>query len=221
MRDHSTTAGLVRSLQLARRPGQLRDQSDRPEPTDREGADRRCAKGDGKGSINSSISTPTTKLSDSRLQPLGIAHDKLRLLRVHCRGPAVANGVMIVNREYAGMTPCGHDVRRSGFGHGRRGADARLRGRGPSVLSSPKFLAADGGMRRIVWMPKSLKEAVRERLQVEAERIGDPGLLDKIATEENGVTEEEVIVHLEAVGHPALGLPPLICNAAGKEKKRE
>ena len=83
-------------------------------------------------------------------------------------------------------------------------------GVGRLYLSSPKFLAADGGMRRIVWMPKSLKEAVHERLQVEAERIGDPGLLDKIATEENGVTEEEVIAHLETVGHPALGLPPLI-----------
>ena len=122
----------------------------------------------------------------------------------------LANGVMIVNREYAGMTPSGMTFGDLASVSGGGAQTPGFVGVGRLYLSSPKFLAADGGIRRIVWMPKSLKEAVRERLQQEAERIGDPGLLDKIASEENGVTEEEVAAHLEAVGHPALGLPPLI-----------
>lgn len=40
--------------------------------------------------------------------------------------------------------------------------------------------------------------------------MGEPDLLDKIATEENARTEEEIAAHLEKVGHPALGLPPLM-----------
>ena len=47
-------------------------------------------------------------------------------------------------------------------------------------------------------------------MQKEAERIGEPDLLDKIATEENAMTEEEVAAYLEKVGHPALALAPLI-----------
>ncbi len=80
---------------------------------------------------------------------------------------------------------------------------------GRLYLSSPKFLAADGGVQRLVWMPKQLKEAIRERFQKEAQRVGEPDLLDKIATEEDARTEEEVLAHLEKVGHPALSLRSL------------
>jgi acetyl-CoA synthase len=47
-------------------------------------------------------------------------------------------------------------------------------------------------------------------LQQEAARIGVPDLLDKIATEEDAMTEEEVTAFLEKVGHPALALAPLL-----------
>jgi acetyl-CoA synthase len=81
---------------------------------------------------------------------------------------------------------------------------------GRLYLSSPKFLSADGGVKRIVWMPKSLKEGIAERFNKEAERVGEPDLLDKIATEEDAMTEEEVAEHLAKVGHPALSLKPLL-----------
>ena len=122
----------------------------------------------------------------------------------------VANGIMIVNREHTGMTPSGMTFGDLASVTGGGAQTPGFVGVGRLYLSSPKFLAADGGVKRIVWMPKSLKEGVRERLQKEAERVGVPDLLDKIATEENGVTEEEVVAYLESVGHPALALASLI-----------
>jgi acetyl-CoA synthase len=122
----------------------------------------------------------------------------------------LANGVMVVNREYPGPTPCGMTFGDLAWVTGGGAQTPGFVGVGRLYLSSPKFLAADGGAKRLVWMPKALREAVRERLQREAMRLGVPDLVDKIATEDNGSTEEEVAAHLAAVDHPALGLPPLI-----------
>jgi acetyl-CoA synthase len=122
----------------------------------------------------------------------------------------LANGVMVVNREHQGMTPCGMSFGDLASVAGGGAQTPGFLGVGRLYLSSPKFLAADGGVKRLVWMPKSLKEGVRERLQKEAHRIGEPDLVDKIATEEDAMSEEEVAAHLEKVRHPALGLPPLI-----------
>jgi acetyl-CoA synthase len=122
----------------------------------------------------------------------------------------LANGVMVVNREYQGVTPCGMSFGDLASVTGGGAQTPGFVGVGRLYLSSPKFLAADGGVKRLVWMPKSLKEGIRERLQKEAQRIGTPDLIDKIATEENAMTEEEVIAYLEKIGHPALSLAPLI-----------
>jgi acetyl-CoA synthase len=122
----------------------------------------------------------------------------------------LANGVMVVNREYQGVTPCGMSFGDLASVTGGGAQTPGFVGVGRLYLSSPKFLAADGGVKRLVWMPKSLKEGIRERLQKEAHRIGEPDLLDKIATEEDAMTEEEVLAYLEKVAHPALSLAPLI-----------
>jgi acetyl-CoA synthase len=118
--------------------------------------------------------------------------------------------VMVVNREFSGMTPCGMTFGDLASVTGGGAQTPGFVGVGRLYLSSPKFLAADGGVKRLVWMPKALKEAIRDRLQKEAERIGEPDLLDKIATEEDAKSEEEVAVYLESKGHPALALNPLI-----------
>lgn len=122
----------------------------------------------------------------------------------------LANGVMVVNREYQGMTPCGMSFGDLASVAGGGAQTPGFLGVGRLYLSSPKFLAADGGVKRLVWMPKSLKEGIRERLQKEAERVGAPQLFDQIATEENAMTEEEVAAYLEKAGHPALSLAPLL-----------
>lgn len=121
-----------------------------------------------------------------------------------------ANGVMVVNREYQGMTPSGMSFGELASATGGGAQTPGFLGVGRLYLSSPKFIAAEGGVKRIVWMPKALKEAIKERFSKEAARVGVPDLPDKIATEENGTTEEEVVAYIQKVGHPALELPPLM-----------
>lgn len=122
----------------------------------------------------------------------------------------LANGVMVVNREFQGMTPSGMTFGELASVTGGGAQTPGFLGVGRLYLSSPKFLSADGGVRRIVWMPKELRESVRKRLQKEAERIGEPDLIDKIATEEDATTEEEVAEFLAKTAHPAVSLDPLM-----------
>jgi acetyl-CoA synthase len=122
----------------------------------------------------------------------------------------LANGIMVVNREYSGVTPSGMTFGDLASVTGGGAQTPGFVGVGRLYLSSPKFLSADGGIQRIVWMPRSLKEDIRERMTKEAERLGCPDLLDKIATEEMALTEEEVAEYAARVDHPALGLDPMI-----------
>jgi acetyl-CoA synthase len=122
----------------------------------------------------------------------------------------LANGVMVVNREFLGMTPSGMTFGELASVTGGGAQTPGFIGVGRLYLSSPKFLSADGGVKRLVWMPKDLKEGIRERFVKEAERIGMPDLWDKIATEEDATTEEEVAEHLAKVGHPAMELEMLM-----------
>jgi acetyl-CoA synthase len=77
-------------------------------------------------------------------------------------------------------------------------------------ITQRKFVLGDGGLLRLVWMPKILKEELRERLLKRGEEIGIPNLIDMIATEEQGVTEDEIYAFLEQVGHPALTMESIL-----------
>jgi CO dehydrogenase/acetyl-CoA synthase beta subunit len=83
-------------------------------------------------------------------------------------------------------------------------------GIGKKYIVSKKFISADGGLKRIVWMPSELKEALREELQKRASEAGEPDLLDKIADETNAIDSDQVLEYLSQVGHPALAMEPLI-----------
>ena len=68
----------------------------------------------------------------------------------------------------------------------------------------------------IVKLARALEEftkdgspARHQRLQKEADRVGVPDLLDKIPTEEDASTEEEVAEFLAKVGHPVVSLDPM------------
>jgi len=63
-------------------------------------------------------------------------------------------------------------------------------------MRSPKFLQADGGWNRIVWMPQSIKERVNDFIPKE--------LSDKIATENEAKTIDDLKTFLEAHGHPVV-----------------
>jgi acetyl-CoA synthase len=62
----------------------------------------------------------------------------------------------------------------------------------------------------MVWMPKILKEEIKERIDKIAAELGHPNLYDMIADETVGITEEEVLPFLQEKGHPALSMPPIV-----------
>ena len=62
----------------------------------------------------------------------------------------------------------------------------------------------------MVWMPKSLKEEIKERLDKRAAEMGVPDLYDKIADETVGTDEESVMAFLKEKGHPALKMDPIV-----------
>ncbi len=121
-----------------------------------------------------------------------------------------ANGFMVVNREHGGMTPSGMTFSTLA---GTIGAGAQMpgfMGIGKSYLGSRKFVPADGGLARIVWMPKALKEELRPMLEEAAENAGlGRDFIDKIADETIGVTGEEILDFLTEKAHPALTMDPL------------
>ncbi len=122
----------------------------------------------------------------------------------------MTNGVMVVDRNYTELTPSGMDwamlyemvgagVPVPGFiGHSKR------------ALQRDKFIAAEGGWRRIVWMNHALREELRPVLDALATEAGFPGFVDKIATEKNALTEDEILAHMETGAHPALMMDPMI-----------
>jgi acetyl-CoA synthase len=119
------------------------------------------------------------------------------------------NGIMIVDRDFPGMTPVGMKFStlagQVGGGHQTPG----FIGIGKLYISSPKFLYGEGGHQRIVWMPKQLKDDVAERLTAQLAKQGVPDFLDKIATEENADDPEKLLNYLQEVGHPVFAMEPL------------
>jgi acetyl-CoA synthase len=122
----------------------------------------------------------------------------------------MCNGVMTVNREYTGETPCGMKFTTLAGTIGGGLSTPGFVGHGKYNTCQRKFISGDGGIKRIVWMPKSLKEEIGERLKARAEEIGIPDLPDMIADETVGVTEEEILPFLQEKGHPALEMDPIL-----------
>jgi len=83
-------------------------------------------------------------------------------------------------------------------------------GHGKFYILSPKFISADGGFKRVVWMSSVLKEQMAEQFKEVAEREGDPELIDKIADETICTDVEGLLEHLTEKDHPALTMPPMI-----------
>ncbi len=122
----------------------------------------------------------------------------------------LCNGVMAVNREYSGETPCGMKFTTLAGTVGGGLSTPGFVGHGKYNICQRKFLIGDGGLLRIVWMPKALKEEIGERFKARAKEMGVPDLLDKVADETVGTTEEEILPFLEEKGHPALTMEPIL-----------
>ncbi len=122
----------------------------------------------------------------------------------------LANGVMTVNREYTGDTPCGMKFTTLAGTIGGGVSTPGFVGHGKYNITQRKFIIGDGSLLRIIWMPKMLKEEIADRLKARAEELGVPDLPDMIADETIGVTEEEILPFLQEKGHPALTMDPIL-----------
>jgi acetyl-CoA synthase len=120
------------------------------------------------------------------------------------------NGIMAVNREYSGMTPSGMKFSTMAGMVGGGIQTPGFIGISKYFIASKKFIKADGGLKRLVWMPKILKEEIGELLEARAKEIGIDGFLNKIATEEDAETEEQVQEWIKKVNHPVLEMEPMM-----------
>ena len=120
------------------------------------------------------------------------------------------NGVMTVGRDYAGETPCGMKFTTLAGVMGGGASSPGFVGHSKYNICQGKFILGDGGLLRMVWMPKMLKEELKERIEKRGVEMGVPDLYDKIADETVGITEEEIMPFLEKVEHPALKMDPLV-----------
>ena len=120
-----------------------------------------------------------------------------------------SNGVVIANREYAGMTPLGMTFSEMASMTGGGVQTPGFMGHGKHFISSKKFMKAEGGIERIVWMPKELKETVAERLNKTAKELyGIDNFTDMIGDETNTTDPEELVAFLTEHNHPALSMDP-------------
>ncbi len=101
----------------------------------------------------------------------------------------------VVHRDYMGETVTGQKFSGiAGEASGGRQNEGML-GMAISYMRSKKFLKTDGGLKRIVWLPKGIKEQVKDVLE-------EAGLYDKIPTEEDVKNVDELTEYLNRVGHP-------------------
>ncbi|OUQ24427.1 CO dehydrogenase/CO-methylating acetyl-CoA synthase complex subunit beta [Lachnoclostridium sp. An131] len=128
-----------------------------------------------------------------------------------CGIEPLSNGVCIANREYAGMTPIGMTFSELASMTGGGVQTPGFMGHGKHFISSKKFMKAEGGVARIVWMPKDLKEQVADRLNATAKELyGIENFTDMIGDETIAEDPETLLEFLTEKGHPALGMEPMM-----------
>jgi acetyl-CoA synthase len=150
---------------------------------------------------------------------------------VICAYVPECNGVMAVNREFQGDTPVGMTFSTLAGEVGGGQQTPGFMGCGKVFLSSKKFLYAEGGHKRLVWMPKDLKELLAGDLKKRFEEQGVPDLLEKIADETIAADAHGVREFMEKCRHPALEMedmanysqaaPGIEATAAEKAEEEE
>ena len=128
-----------------------------------------------------------------------------------CGIEPMSNGVVIVNREYVGMTPTGMTFGELASMTGGGVQTPGFMGHGRQFIASKKFISAEGGIARIVWMPKELKDDVATRLNKTAKEVlGIDNFTDMIGDETVATEPDELYAFLEEKGHPALTMEPIM-----------
>jgi acetyl-CoA decarbonylase/synthase complex subunit beta len=106
------------------------------------------------------------------------------------------DGIGIVDRDFKGETPLGLPFSAmAGQCSGGKQVEG-FTGLSLEYMRSPKFLQADGGYERVVWLPKDIKDALTDYIPTD--------LIEKIPTEENVNNIKEIKTFLEEKEHPIL-----------------
>ncbi len=119
------------------------------------------------------------------------------------------NGIMAVNREYQGNTPVGMTFSSLAGSVGGGQQTPGFMGCGKVFLTSKKFLFAEGGHKRLVWMTKELKDLLADDLQKRFQEQDAADLMEKIADETISTEADAVRQYMEKVNHPALTMSDL------------
>ena len=128
-----------------------------------------------------------------------------------CGIEPISNGLVICNREFKGMTPTGMTFGELASMTGGGVQTPGFMGHGRHFIASKKFAAAEGGISRIVWMPKELKDDVAPRLNATAkELLGIDDFCSMVGDETITSDPEELMNFLTEKGHPVLNLAPLM-----------
>ena len=120
----------------------------------------------------------------------------------------LTNGIMIVDRDCSEMTPCGMKFSTLAGTVGGGNQVPGFIGHSKHYIGSKKFISAEDGIQRIVWMPSVLKEELKDGLIKRANALGLDGeeFFSKIADEKTAITEEEVMEVISKNGHPAVAM---------------
>jgi len=121
----------------------------------------------------------------------------------------MTNGIMIVDRDFPDMTPCGMKFSTLAGQVGGGQQTPGFVGHSKHYIGSKKFISADGGLARVMWMPKRLKDEMKAMIEARAKEMGLESFFEKIADETVAKTEEEVLAYAQKVAHPALALAPM------------
>ena len=128
-----------------------------------------------------------------------------------CGIEPMSGGVVIVNREYTGMTPTGMPFGELASMTGGGVQTPGFMGHGRNFVASKKFIRAEGGLERIVWMTKELKDDLAPKINKTAKELyGIDNFCDMIADETVTTDPEELVAFLTEKGHPVLNLDPIM-----------
>ncbi len=128
-----------------------------------------------------------------------------------CGIEPASNGFIVVNREFTGMTPAGMTFGELASCTGGGVQTPGYMGHGRHFISSKKFIHAEGGIERIVWMPKELKDDVAEKLNKTAKELyGIDNFTDYIADETVCTECDQLMEFLTEKNHPVLSMDPLM-----------
>jgi acetyl-CoA decarbonylase/synthase complex subunit beta len=106
------------------------------------------------------------------------------------------DGFGLVNRSFKGVTVNGLPFSTlADSTAGGRQVDG-FHGLSIEYMRSPKFLEADGGWNRVVWLPKEVKERVKDFIPKD--------VVDKVATEEDAPNVDALKAFLKEKNHPVV-----------------